>query len=314
MQEHNPTLSKSLFWQNWDKRYFKYVPPLFLTIIVLAGQFSFGILDDYVNILASIAAALIMEIVLARFVLGTWKNLSSAYISGISVGILIRSTFVWPYIIASVLSIMSKYVLRYKGRHLWNPSNFGLSWIFMFASFNVAGLSIQWGNDILPLLVIWTLGMLIVNRAKRLHVTVTYVLGFVFFAYIRSMITGDNFLAEISPLTGPMYQLFIFFMITDPATSVSGKKGRIWVAFLVAVVEFVLRLNHFIYAPFYALFLVGPIAKFIDLRRNGPTPKLKDGVLSIITFLPGMGIFFSFLKKSEDRYAKKDPPRILRAP
>lgn len=274
MQEPNPTLSKSLFWQNWDKRYFKYVPPIFLSLIVLAGQFSFAILDDYVNILAAIFAALITEIVLARFVLGTWKNLSSAYITGISVGILIRSTFIWPYIIASVLSIMSKYVLRYKGRHLWNPSNFGISWMFMFAPFNVAGLSIQWGNNILPLIVIWVLGLFIVNRAKRLHVTVTYVASFILLAYIRSMITGDNFLAEISPLTGPMYQLFIFFMITDPATSVSGRKGRIWVAFLVALVEFVLRLNHFIYAPFYALFLIGPIAKFIDLRKNANASRL----------------------------------------
>lgn len=29
-------------------------------------------------------------------------------------------------------------------------------------------------------------------------------------------------------------------------------------------------MNHFIYAPFYALFLVGPVAKFIDLRISAP--------------------------------------------
>jgi hypothetical protein len=44
------------------------------------------------------------------------------------------------------------------------------------------------------------------------------------------------------------------------------KKGQILVAFLIALVEFVLRLNEFIYAPFYALFLVGPIAMVIHLR------------------------------------------------
>jgi Na+-translocating ferredoxin:NAD+ oxidoreductase RnfD subunit len=64
-----------------------------------------------------------------------------------------------------------------------------------------------------------------------------------------------------------MYQLFIFFMITDPPTSVSTRKGRIIVAVLVAIVEFILRLNNLIYAPFFALFLVGPVAKFLDLRR-----------------------------------------------
>ncbi len=135
-------------------------------------------------------------------------------------------------------------------------------------SANVAGLSMLWGSNLAAMTVIWVLGLIIVNRAKRLHVTVTYVISFTILAYVRCLITGDAFLAELSPLTGPMYQLFIFFMITDPPTSVSTKKGRIIVAILVAIVEFILRLNNLIYAPFFALFLVGPLAKFLDLRRN----------------------------------------------
>ena len=126
----------------------------------------------------------------------------------------------------------------------------------------------QWGSNLLAMSVIWVLGLIIVNRAKRLHVTVTYVISFIILAYVRCLITGDAFLAELSPLTGPMYQLFIFFMITDPPTSVSTRKGRIIVAVVVAIVEFILRLNNLIYAPFFALFLVGPLAKFLDLRRN----------------------------------------------
>ncbi len=254
----------------WIKNNFQYIPPAFITLLLLIGQLSFGMLDSYVNVVAATIAAMITEILLARFLLGTWKNLSSAYITGISVGILIRSTLIWPYIITSVLSIMSKYVLKYKGRHLWNPSNFGVSWMLFMAPLDVAGLSIQWGSDFLSLAVIWLLGLIIVFRAKRLHVTITYVISFVIFAFLRSLITGDTFLAEVSPLTGPMYQLFIFFMITDPGTSVSTKKGRIVVVILVALVEFVLRLGSFIYAPFYALFLVGPVAKFIDLKSSDP--------------------------------------------
>ncbi|HWB23926.1 MAG TPA: RnfABCDGE type electron transport complex subunit D [Chitinophagaceae bacterium] len=263
-----------------DKNYFKYVPPAFITLILLVGQLSFGILDSYVNVVASISASVITEILLAWLLLGTWKNLASAYISGISVGILIRSNMVWPYIITAVLSIMSKYVLRYKGRHLWNPSNFGVSWMLFMAPLDVAGLSIQWGNNLAAMSVIWVLGLLIVARAKRLHVTVTYVLSFIFLAWVRSFITHDAFLAELAPLTGPMYQLFIFFMITDPPTSVSGKKGQIIVVALVALVEFVLRLNSFIYAPFFALFLVGPVAKFIDLRRNAVKAQNKPALVA----------------------------------
>ncbi len=182
---------------------------------------------------------------------------------------------IWPYIITAAISIMTKYVLRYKGRHIWNPSNFGVSWMLFMAPFSVAGLSIQWGNNLVALVVIWMLGMIIVWRAKRLHITLTYVLSFVFFAFLRSLITDDNFFAELAPLTGPMYQLFIFFMITDPPTNVRSKKGQILVAFLVAFVEFILRMNQFIYAPFYALFIVGPIAKFIDLKLSSATMNLQ---------------------------------------
>ena len=249
----------------------KYSAPIFISLILLAGHLSFGILESYTKVILAIVASIITDLVLGRLFFGKWKNLASAYISGISVSILIRSMFYWPYILTAMISITSKYVLRYKGKHIWNPSNFGISWMLFTAPFSVAGLSIQWGNNIWPMLVIWVLGTVIVYRAKKFHVTFTYVISFIFFAFIRSYLTGDAFLAEVAPLTGPMYQLFIFFMITDPPTGVRSKKGQILVAFLIALVEFVLRMNQFIYAPFYALFLVGPIAKFIDIRKESIT-------------------------------------------
>lgn len=246
---------------------FKYAPPLFITLILLVGHFSFGILESFSAILISIGTSILTELLLSKLMYGEMKkNVSSAYITGISIAMLIRSTFLWPFALAAVLSIMSKYVLKHQGRHIWNPSNFGLSWLFFFAPFSVAGLSIQWGNNILPMMVIWALGIVIVLKAKRLHITLTYVLGFLFFAWLRSLITGAAFFTEVAPLTGPMYQLFVFFMITDPATTVKGRKGQMLVALLVALVEFVLRLNEFIYAPFYALFLVGPIAMVVQTQ------------------------------------------------
>ncbi len=244
---------------------FRYVPPVFITLILLVGHFSFGILEGYTKIIVTLSASILTEVILSYFILGKIKNLSSAYISGISVSILIRSNFLWPYIVTAVLSIASKYVLRYKGRHIWNPSNFGISWMLFMAPFSVAGLSIQWGNNLWPMLVIWMLGLVIVTRAKRYHITITYVISFIFFAFIRSLITGDAFLTEVAPLTGPMYQLFIFFMITDPATTVKSRNGQILVAFAIALVEFILRLNQLIYAPFYALFIVGPLFMIVDL-------------------------------------------------
>lgn len=243
----------------------RYYGPMLITGILLAGQISFGILDSYMNLVIAVGVSVATELVLWRILHGTWKNPASAYISGISVGILIRSTMVWPYVITALLSIVSKYVLRYRGRHIWNPSNFGISWMLFTAPATVAGLSIQWGNNLWAMAVIWLLGMVIVWRARRLHITLAYVLGFLLLSYLRSFLTGDPFLTEAAPLTGPMYQLFIFFMITDPATTVKSRNGQIIVALLIALVEFILRLNHFIYAPFYALFLVGPAAMALEL-------------------------------------------------
>jgi len=62
-----------------------------------------------------------------------------------------------------------------------------------------------------------------------------------------------------------MYQLFVFFMITDPKTTTKKPWRQCIVAFSIAFGEFVLRLMQIVYAPFYALFLVGPAANLIEI-------------------------------------------------
>jgi hypothetical protein len=47
------------------------------------------------------------DLILSRFIQGKWKNVSSAYISGISVSILIRSMLLWPFAFVSIISIAS---------------------------------------------------------------------------------------------------------------------------------------------------------------------------------------------------------------
>jgi Na+-translocating ferredoxin:NAD+ oxidoreductase RnfD subunit len=243
----------------------RYIAPLFITCILLIGHLSYGILESYERTAIAIVSAIATELVLGRISYGKWINLASAYITGISVGILIRSPAFWPFALCSVLSIMSKYVLRVKNRHLWNPSNFGICVLLFLAPETVASLSVQWGNYIWPLLVIWILGSIIIWRAKRFHICATYVVSFFAFAFLRSWITGDTWQAEIAPITGPMYQLFVFFMITDPKTTVRSKTAQCLVAFCVALAEMLLRLNQVVYAPLYALFIVGPTAMLIDI-------------------------------------------------
>jgi Na+-transporting NADH:ubiquinone oxidoreductase subunit NqrB len=231
-------------------------------------------LESYQKTGLAIVASLLTELILGRMFTGKWPILASAYISGISVGILVRSPAFWPYAVCAIVSIMSKYVLRVNGRHIWNPSNFSISVLLFLAPETVAALSIQWGNYLLPMLVIWFLGSIIIARLHRFHITGTYVACFIVFAFLRSYITGSPWQSEIAPLTGPMYQLFIFFMITDPKTTVRSKLWQSIVVALVALVEMILRLSHVVYAPFYALFLVGPVALLVEMwfdsRRTVP--------------------------------------------
>lgn len=252
----------------------RFIAPILITIILLVGQLTSGFLESYWQIVMAIVVAIALEMVLGKVFKGKIPNLASAYITGISVGILIRSPFFWPFALCSAISITSKYVLRIGDRHLWNPSNFGLSAMLFLAPFAVASLSIQWGNNLWAMAVIWGLGSVIIYRLKRFHITITYVISFVVFAFIRSLVTDHAFLAEVAPITGPMYQLFIFFMITDPRTTVrSSIRAQCFVAVLIAAFEMALRLAEVVHAPYYALFIVGPIANVIDIHWLSQTSK-----------------------------------------
>jgi enediyne biosynthesis protein E5 len=243
----------------------RYLAPALITCVLVVGQISFGFLESWSRTFLAIATAIAVEMLIVRMLYGKWPHLASAYVSGISVGILVRSPAFWPFALCSAISITSKYVLRVGGRHIWNPTNFGIVAMLLLAPDVVAGLSVQWGNNLLPMVVVWVFGAVILRMVGRLHITLTYVGSFLLFAVLRSRVTGHPLLSEVAPITGPMYQLFIFFMITDPKTTVGPRWAQSLVAVLVAVVEAIFRLMQFVYAPFYALFLVGPVANLIEI-------------------------------------------------
>jgi len=265
-------------WKKWLSLDNRYVPPIFITLILLGGQLTYGILESYEKTLLAIATAIVAEMVLGKIFVGKFPHAASAYITGISVGILLRSPAYWPYAVCAAIAISSKYVLRYKGRHLWNPSNLGICIVLFLLPASVAGLSIQWGNNLWSLVVIWVLGAAILWRLRRLHICATYVVAFVLLAVLRAHILHQPVLAEISPVTGPEYQLFIFFMITDPKTTVRSKLGQSLVVIAVAILEMFFRFDQSVYAELYALFWIGPIAMLIEMwlnarRMKAPAPQ-----------------------------------------
>src|SRR2546421_8326786 len=224
-----------------DPRY----PVSFLsTLILVLGQARYGILGGYDRLATALGVCVATELALSRRLRGRFANVQSAYITGISLALLIkpRADLLWPFALGGFLAIASKYVLQYRGRHLWNPSNFAISLLLVAAPGSVAILSHQWGNDLATNAVIWCFGLLIASRVGMLHVTLSYVVCFVALAALRSLIVGGPLLADIAPITGPMYQLFIFFMVTDPKTTVSTVQGRMVVAATVALAEAGIRL------------------------------------------------------------------------
>jgi hypothetical protein len=74
-----------------------------------------------------------------------------------------------------------------------------------------------------------------------------------------------------------MYQLFIFFMITDPKTTTHSRWAQMLVAFLIAATESALRYwapaHIAVHAPYYALTIMGPTSNFIEIWMNSRAKK-----------------------------------------
>ncbi len=272
-----------IVWKNLVFRDPRFHAPLLITSILAIGDAAFNILEnhsapawlvtathgivlEYSPTFVAIVITVLAEIMLGRFFWGKWPHLASAYISGISVGILIKSSALWPFVFCGLISIMSKYVLRIGDRHIWNPTNFGVTMMLFLAPAHVASLSVQAGNNGWAVLAIWILGGMIMYRLGRFHIPLAFVLAFVPLAFFRSYVTGHPWQTELAPVTSPMFQLYMFFMITDPKTTVRGKRNQMLVAMLIAAMETFLRLAfRDVHSLYHALFIVGPLAILTEI-------------------------------------------------
>jgi len=256
----------------------RYLIAFLITLVLVAAQLRYHVVGGYDRLVVALGACMASEALLSWFTRGRIVNLQSAYISGISLTLLVKPQggALWPFALGGFLAIASKYVLQYRNNHLWNPTNFAITALLLAAPNRISVLSHQWGNDVATNLVIWTFGLVIATRVKVVHITLTYVASFLVLNTLRATLLHSPVLPEIAPITGPMYQLFVFFMITDPRTIVSDRRWQMGVAIIIAFVETLIRFasDHAWVLPtafsvgpaFLALAIVGPIAKSIDLR------------------------------------------------
>lgn len=273
--------------------------PLLATTILLVGDAAFNILEtqpappwlesatgglvrEFSPSIFAVITAILAESLIGRFFWGKWPHLASGYVSGISVAILIKSNVLWPFIVCALITILSKYVLRVANRHLWNPSNFGVAMMLFLAPMYVASLTVQAGNNGWSVAAVWLMGGLIMYKLGRFHIPAAFVLTWAPLAFVRAAFTGDSWLTEIAPITSPMFQLYIFFMITDPKTTTKYRWSQTLVAMLVAVVETSLRLFFKdVHSLYHALFIVAPITNLAEiylLRKNTPAAATREPV------------------------------------
>jgi hypothetical protein len=165
------------------------------------------------------------------------------------------------------VAIASKSILRVPtrdgSRHFFNPSNLGLSATFLL--YPSVGIAMPWqwttemsgtGDWLLPIFIFVTGSILHIRYAKRIWVVISFLVGFLVQAILRSFITDVSLLAALAPATGVPAAIFTFYMAPDPATSPAGTRNQLIFGASIAFVYMVLVMLHIVYALFFALSIV----------------------------------------------------------
>jgi enediyne biosynthesis protein E5 len=199
----------------------------------------------------------------------------SGLISSMGLLLLCDSPSVWPYPVIGLLAILSKQIIRIRGKHLFNPLNFGIVVALLFLSADMTVAAGRWGGSMLGMGLVACLGVFTVYRAKRLDLSATWLATFALGAAVRSAITGAKLLTVLGPMTGASFALFTFFMITDPMTTPETRRGRVVYAVALGVVDGALRYRQVSFAPFFALFA---LSGFLPLFRGWFAPAAEERV------------------------------------
>jgi hypothetical protein len=105
---------------------------------------------------------------------GRAANWKSALISGLSLCLLLRTNDAALALLAGVVTIASKFVIRFRGKHIFNPTNGGLVAMLLLSD-RVWVSPGQWGSVALFALLMVSVGGLVVNRASRSDVTFAFI-------------------------------------------------------------------------------------------------------------------------------------------
>jgi Na+-transporting NADH:ubiquinone oxidoreductase subunit NqrB len=164
---------------------------------------------------------------------GARCNPKSALISGLSLCLLLRTNSPALAFVAAIVTIGSKFVFRFRGKHIFNPTNGGIV-AMMLATGQVWVSPGQWGSFAFFAFLMACTGGLVVNRAARADVTYAFILFYCALVFGRSVYLGEPLTIPFHRLESGALLLFTFFMISDPKTTPDSRAGRVLFAALVA--------------------------------------------------------------------------------
>lgn len=227
-----------------------------LTLWTTLGQTAYYFNRDFRDLSAAIGTACALDFLLAIVLFRQIAIPLSAYITGLSIGLLLESNDWRVFAIAATWGILSKYLLRDSKRHFFNPSNFAIVMTLLLGHgmASVAPGS-QWGADYRVAFVILALGLLMMRRVNRLDLAFAWLAGYAFMGLVRMALGQGGLVFVLGPMTGAEFALFTFSMMPDPKASPPTRRGRIAWGISIAVMDGIMRYFEIRYSMFYALFI-----------------------------------------------------------
>ena len=248
--------------------------PRVYQISILAALLCWGVFGLRFDVKADHALAIVAVALATQYACGRVVGLpafdpKSALISALSLCLLLRTGSLALAAFAAFLTIAMKFVVRVRGKHVFNPTN-GAIVVLLLCGAPVWVSPGQWGNAAFFGFLMACLGGLVVNRAARSDVTYAFIAAWCAILFGRSLLLGEPMTIPLHRLESGALLLFTFFMISDPKTTPDSRVGRIVFAVLVAAgawyVQFKLfRTNGLL----WSLFFVSPLVPLIDKATKG---------------------------------------------
>jgi Na+-transporting NADH:ubiquinone oxidoreductase subunit NqrB len=213
-----------------DPRYYQ-IAALFSLLIYGLGWLEFDI--QWPQIVVSLGTGLLTQYGCTRIFRVPAFDARSPLISGLSLCLLLRSNSLLLAFLTAVVTIVSKFVLKRGGKHIFNPTNFGIVAMMLLTS-QVWVSPAQWGSKLYFAFFIACAGGMVIYRAARSDVTYAFLFAYVGILFGRAFWLGDPWAIPLKQLQSGSLLLFAFYMISDPKTTPDSRIGRILFAIIVA--------------------------------------------------------------------------------